>query len=100
MAAIDVSALTGGLSTIISGLGNINLGDIAANVAMGTVASAAVAGLASPDVQAKLDPLHLIHKDGSQTITGGKTMPASVFSALDAASKASVLSAGYTIVAG
>lgn len=99
MAALDASALSAGLSSIVSGISNINLGDIAANLAMGAIATTAVAGAQTSAGQSALDPLHIFHKDGSQTIAGPKpTVSAAAFAAMPAATQQLLISQGVAIV--
>lgn len=94
--AIAVGADT--IGSILGQLQSINLGDIASQMAIGAIATAGLAGVTSQAGQNALDPLHLVHKDGSQTAVGGKTISAAVFNGMDATGRAQILAAGYSII--
>lgn len=101
MAALSLALPAGDvLGSVLNSVNNINLGDIASQVAMGAIVTAAAAGFKSQEGQNALDPLHIFHKDGSQTVINpsGKTISAAAFAALDAAGKSAVTAAGYQIV--
>ena len=92
--------LTGVLSDLQSAIPSST--DVLQQVLVGAGASVVLAGLKTQSGMDAIDPLHIIHKSDTQpgsTIVG-KTIPASSFNALDAAGRAQVLAAGFSIVAG
>ena len=109
MATIDLTGVVTSLGTIFgntaSTTANSAMTTIAQNVALGAVSAALLKGLQHPDVQSALNPLGLsipglTPAAPATATTVAHTMPATVFSALPAASQASVLAAGFTVVAG
>ena len=91
---IPVGDLVG---SVVNSVSNVNLGDIAGQLALGAIVSTATAGLKSPDGQNALDPLHFFHKDGSQTVVG-QTISIASFNALSPDAQKQVLAAGFHIV--
>ena len=87
------------LNSVLGNLGNIipSSNELVNNIALGAATSVVLSGLKSQGGQDAIDPLHIFHKDGSSTVIGGKTMSGAAFAALDPATKAQVLAAGYMI---
>ena len=90
-------ALTGILSDLSSAIPSSS--DVLQQVLVGAGASVVLAGLKTNAGLDAIDPLHIIHKDGSSTVVG-KTIASSAFSALSPAAQVQIMAAGYTIVAG
>lgn len=91
---------TDALSGILGSLNNISFGDIASQLAIGALATTAVAGAQTSTGQNALDPLHIFHKDGSQTVINpsGKTISAAALKALDPATQSQIIQQGYQVV--
>lgn len=88
-------ALTGILSDLSSAIPSSS--DVLQQVLLGAGASVVLAGLKTNAGLDAIDPLHIIHKDGTQTISGGKSITSAAFAALPAATQQAVLAAGYVI---
>lgn len=89
-------ALTGILSDLSSAIPSSS--DVLQQVLLGAGASVVLAGLKTNAGLDAVDPLHIIHKDGTQTVSGGKSISSAAFNSLSAAAQAQVLGAGYVIV--
>lgn len=89
--AVDLTGVLADLSSAIP-----SSSDVLQQVLLGAGASVVLAGLKSQAGLDAVDPLHIIHKDGTSTVVG-KSITGASFSALAPAAQASVLAAGYVI---
>lgn len=87
--------LTGVLSDLASAIPSSS--DVLQQVLLGAGASVVLAGLKTNAGLDAVDPLHIIHKDGTQTVSGGKSISAAAFAALPADAQSRVLAAGYVV---
>jgi hypothetical protein len=83
--------LTGILSDLSSAIPSSQ--DVLQNVLVGAGASVVLAGLKSQSGLDAIDPLHIIHKDGSQAVVGPArtTISAAALAALPADARAQLL---------
>lgn len=89
--AFDLGSVLGTLGSVLP-----TNNEIANQLVTATAGTVILAGLKSGAGQDAVDPLHLFHQNGTSTVIG-KSITAAAFGALDAASKAQVLAAGYVI---
>jgi hypothetical protein len=97
MVALSLGSVAG-IGDILSSVNNISFGDIASQLAMGAIATTLVAGAGTSSGQSALDPLHIFHKDGSQTVVSSKTISAAALNALSPAAQTALIQQGYNIV--
>lgn len=96
--AFDIGALTG----ILGDLGKVlpSQNDLANQLVTGAVGSVLMAGLKSQSGLDAIDPLHLIHPNGSQTVVGSRTtISAAVLATMPADARAAVLAQNPIITA-